>query len=324
MTAIYADRDTSESSISAQERQKAEREARLSMKWQELLRMHKLMRNKNNRTKGNDDIDAMMKMFEEELKLNTDPHICDRDTFVRLLQQKYAAATFKHLNRLFSAMDIDRTNQVDFRDFVAALRIFRRPTERTEDKLENLFKLYDMEKTGALPKPEIKQILYTCAVTENEKKSLDKSIDSTLEGESVRNRGNLRPSFLGLAYVGVSGAASALGGMASFGNTSGNRTMHVTLEKFLKALKDDSAVIRAFEAQLVQRLEDAKFEGRPFNYTKPPPPKEEIDINDSTARFNELMGVSEDNHLVHGSREFREELKNKQREGKLEHMRATM
>ena len=27
----------------------------------------------------------------EELKLNTDPHICDRDTFVRLLQQKYAA-----------------------------------------------------------------------------------------------------------------------------------------------------------------------------------------------------------------------------------------
>ena len=89
MTAIYADRDTSESSISAQERQKAEREARLSMKWQELLRMHKLMRNKNNRTKGNDDIDAMMKMFEEELKLNTDPHICDRDTFVRLLQQKF-------------------------------------------------------------------------------------------------------------------------------------------------------------------------------------------------------------------------------------------
>ena len=146
-----------------------------------------------------DDIDAMMQMFEEELKLNTDPHICDRDTFVRLLQHKYAAASFKHLNRLFSAMDIDRTNQVDFRDFVAALRIFRRTTERTEDKLANLFKLYDIENTGGLPKPEIKQILYTCAVTEDEKVSLDKSIDTTLAGQSVLDRADVSPSFLGLA-----------------------------------------------------------------------------------------------------------------------------
>ena len=324
LTAIYAERDTTESSVSAQERQRAEREARLTMKWSELLKMHKLMRNRINRTKGDDDIDAMMQMFEEELKLNTDPHICDRDTFVRLLQHKYAAASFKHLNRLFSAMDIDRTNQVDFRDFVAALRIFRRPTERTEDKLANLFKLYDIENTGGLPKPEIKQILYTCAVTEDEKVSLDKSIDTTLAGQSVRDRADVRPSFLGLAYVGVSGAASALGGMASFGSNSGNRTMHVKLDKFLTNLKEDPNVMKAFEAQLVKRLEHAKFEGRPINYTKPPPPKEEIDISDSTARFNELMGVSEDNHLIHGTEEFKEELKTRQRENKLENMRATM
>ena len=45
------------------------------MKWSELLKMHKLMRNRINRTKGEDDIDAMMLKFEEELKLNTDPHI---------------------------------------------------------------------------------------------------------------------------------------------------------------------------------------------------------------------------------------------------------
>ena len=96
------------------------------------------------------------------------------------------------------------------------------------------------------------------------------------------------------------------------------------LDKFLNALKEDPDVLEVFETQLVQRLEDAKFEGRPFNYTKPPPPKEEIGVSDSTAKFNELMGVSEDNHLIHGTEEFKEELKNKQRQGKLEHMRATM
>ena len=31
---------------------RAEREARLTMKWSELLKMHKLMRNRINRTKG--------------------------------------------------------------------------------------------------------------------------------------------------------------------------------------------------------------------------------------------------------------------------------
>ena len=34
------------------------------------------------------------------------------------------------------------------------------------------------------------------------------------------------------------------------------------------------------------------------------------------------MGVSEDNHLIHGTEEFKEELKTRQRESKLENMRA--
>ena len=55
--------------------------------------------------------------------------------------------------------------------------------------------------------------------------------------------------------------------MASFGSNSGNRTMHVKLDKFLTNLKEDPNVMKAFEAQLVKRLEDAKFEGRPINYT---------------------------------------------------------
>ncbi len=262
--------------------------------------MHKVMRLPSNRTKGNDDIDELLGSFEKALRLNTDPHVCDRDLFVQTLQQKYASASFKHLNRLFSAMDIDRTNQVDYRDFVAALRIFRRPTERTEDKLANLFRLYDIENTGALPKPEIKQILYTCAVSEEEKKELDVVIDSTLAGQSVRVRSQIRPSFLSLAYVGVSGCASALGGMASFGSSS-SKGMHIKLETFLEALKEDQPVFLAFEQQLVRRLEGAKFEGRPFNYTKPPEKEEKVDINDSVARFNQVMGVPADNHLTHGA-----------------------
>lgn len=259
--------------------------------------MHKVMRLPATRTKGNEDIDELLDTFKQALRLHTDPHICDRDLFVKILTQKYAAASFKHLNRLFSAMDIDRTNQVDYRDFVAALRIFRRPTERTEDKLANLFKLYDVENTGDLPKPEIKQILYTCAVSEDEKKELDEVIDSTLSGQSVRSRKDVRPSFLGLAYVGVSGCASALGGMASFGSSSGARSAHVNLDKFLEALKEDDGVFETFQDQLVRRLEGAKFEGRPFNYTVPPVKEEEPDIHPSVGRFNDLMGVSRDNHI---------------------------
>ena len=77
--------------------------------------------------------------------------------------------------------------------------------------------------------------------------------------------------------------------------------MHIKLETFLEALKEDQPVFLAFEQQLVRRLEGAKFEGRPFNYTKPPEKEEKVDINDSVARFNQVMGVPADNHLTHGA-----------------------
>ena len=68
--------------------------------------------------------------------------VCNRDTFVRVIMQMYLKTDHKSINQLFSSLDPDRTDRLDYRDFVAALRIFRIPTESVPAKIEALWEIY--------------------------------------------------------------------------------------------------------------------------------------------------------------------------------------
>ena len=56
--------------------------------------------------------------------------------------QMYLKTDHKSINQLFSSLDPDRTDRLDYRDFVAALRIFRIPTESVPAKIEALWEIY--------------------------------------------------------------------------------------------------------------------------------------------------------------------------------------
>merc|ERR1711871_336609 len=238
-----------------------------------------------------------MELFDRGLEECDDPLVSTRDDFVRLIMQNYLKTEHKFINQLYSSFDPDRTDMLDYRDFVAALRIFRNPTETVRTKLEALFRLYCHEGEHTVSKPVLKQILYTCCASLAEKELLDECISAKV-GKQMRAETALhqrqqyvsRESFLGLAYVDCSGVAACLGGGQR--SMAGKATFGIRLglDEFMDAVESNSDVESAFYTQLCDRLEAAGFEGRP-QLPRPPSPKR-IDLtpkNVPAERLKELM-----------------------------------
>jgi Ca2+-binding EF-hand superfamily protein len=157
-----------------------------------------------------EDISNLSETFERVLATNDDPLICDRNTFVRVIMQLYLKTDHKAVNQLYSSFDPDRTDMLDYRDFIAALRVFRNPTETARAKLEAIFRIYCHEGEATLPKPVVKQILYTCCASLVEKEHLDDCISAKV-GKQMRAQTALhqrqqyvsRESFFGVGVCGL-------------------------------------------------------------------------------------------------------------------------
>ena len=298
LTAIYARKDTtSASGVSKAEKSAKDRELRLAKRWKALAKMHRIIRLPQNRRPGLEDITNLAETFERVLATNDDPLICGRNTFVRVIMQLYLKTDHKAVNHLYSSFDPDRTDMLDYRDFIAALRVFPNPTETARVKLEAIFRIYCPEGETAVPKGVIKQILYTCCASLAEKEHLDDCIAAKV-GKQMRAETAIhqrqqyvsRESFLGLAYVDCSGVAACLGGgqrsmagRASFG-------IQIGLTELMEALATHEEVEAEFFAQLCDRLEAAGFEGKP-KLPRPPSPKR-IDltpVNVPGERLKELV-----------------------------------
>jgi len=298
LTAIYARKDTTSSGgVSKAEKAAKDRELRLAKRWKALAKMHRIIRLPQNRRPGLEDISNLSETFERVLATNDDPLICDRNTFVRVIMQLYLKTDHKAVNQLYSSFDPDRTDMLDYRDFIAALRVFRNPTETARAKLEAIFRIYCHEGEATLPKPVVTQILYKCCASLVEKEHLDDCISAKV-GKQMRAQTALhqrqqyvsRESFLGLAYVDCSGVAACLGGgqrsmagKASFG-------IQVGLPQLMEALSAHAEVEDGFFLQLCDRLDAAGFEGKP-QLPRPPSPKR-IDltpVNVPGERLKELV-----------------------------------
>ena len=249
-----------------------------------------------------EDITNFIQVFEKALAEKTERFLCTRDEFVRTIMQHLLRTDYRQVNMLFSSLDPDRTNTLDYRDFIAALRVFRNPRETVRDKLAAIFSIYvgdNVSQDGsiAVSRPVAKQILYTCCATISDQETLDDAISAKV-GKQMRAKTALhetqnyasRESFLGLSYVDASGVAAALGGTGS-SSMSGRAGLgiRVTLEELWNALDTHPEVEQIFEEQLCARLEAAGFEGRP---AKPFIPVEKIDLtkeDPSAARLRTLM-----------------------------------
>jgi Ca2+-binding EF-hand superfamily protein len=304
LTAIYARKDTtSGGGLPVAEKAAKDRELRLKKRWQALKQMHRIIRLPQNRKPGLEDITNLCETFEKVLLHNDDPLICDRDTFVRVIMQMYIKTDHKSINQLYSSLDPDRTDRLDYRDFIACLRIFRVPTESDVSKLKALWNIYGRingltnNNECKLSKNEIKQILFTCTATLTEKELLDDAISAKV-GKQLRAETKLhqrqqyvnRESFLGLAYVECSGIGACLGGgqRSMSGKTSFG--IKLSFDELLNALNERLDVETQFYNQLILRLKEGGFEGEPAKRRKPPPEKIDTSIpNPSAERLKVLM-----------------------------------
>ena len=298
LTAIYARKDTTSSGgVSKAEKAAKDRELRLAKRWKALAKMHRIIRLPQNRRPGLEDISNLSETFERVLATNDDPLICDRNTFVRVIMQLYLKTDHKAVNQLYSSFDPDRTDMLDYRDFIAALRVFRNPTETARAKLEAIFRIYCHEGEATLPKPVVKQILYTCCASLVEKEHLDDCISAKV-GKQMRAQTALhqrqqyvsRESFLGLAYVDCSGVAACLGGGQRSMAGKASCGIQVGLPQLMEALSAHAEVEDGFFLQLCDRLDAAGFEGKP-QLPRPPSPKR-IDltpVNVPGERLKELV-----------------------------------
>lgn len=298
LTAIYARKDTTSSGgVSKVEKAAKDRELRLEKRWKELLRMHRIIRLPQNRKPGLEDITNLAHTFEKVLAQSDDPLICNRDTFVRVIMQMYLKTDYKSVNQLYSSFDPDRTDMLDYRDFVAALRVFRNPTETARAKLRALFELYCLDGELTLPKSVVKQIIYTCTASLKEKEVLDDSISAKV-GKQMRADTALhqrqqyvsRESFLGLAYTDCSGVGTCLGGGQRSLAGRASFAIQISIEDLMEALDAHPEVEEDFFRQLCCRLEQAGFEGKPSRPRPPSPPKIDITpVNVKAERLKELM-----------------------------------
>ena len=314
LTAIYARKDTtSGGGVPVAKKAAQDRELRLKKRWQALKQIHRIIRLPQNRRPGLEDITHLTETFEKVLIQNDDPLICNRDTFVRVIMQMYIKTDHKSINQLYSSLDPDRTDRLDYRDFIGALRIFRVPTESVLTKLKVLWNIYcrvgaddhqDTEvhngeefKDHKLSKNEIKQILFTCTAALSEKELLDDSISAKV-GKQERAETKLherqqyvsRESFLGLAYVECSGIGACLGGgqRSMAGKTSYG--IRLSFNDLLNALNEHRDVEEQFYNQLKLRLKEGGFDGTPSQRKPPPPTPIDTSVpNPSAERLKDLM-----------------------------------
>jgi Ca2+-binding EF-hand superfamily protein len=298
LTAIYARKDTtSGGGLPVAEKAARDRELRLQKRWQALKQMHRIIRLPQNRRPGLEDISHLSETFEKVLAHNDDPLICNRDTFVRVVMQMYLKTDHKSINQLFSSLDPDRTDRLDYRDFVAALRIFRAPTESAPKKIEALWNIYCIDGDPMLSKAEVKQILYTCTATLSEQELLDDAVRAKV-GKQMRAETQLhqrqqykqRESFMGLAYVDCSGVGACLsGGQRSMAGKA-EFGIKLSLNDMMDALEKIPEVEEEFYNQLAARIINGGFDGVPGKRRPPPPEKIDTTIpNPSAVRLNQLM-----------------------------------
>jgi hypothetical protein len=66
---------------------------------------------------------------------------------VHILIAQYDKATLKQVNRVYSGFDVERSDMVDFRVIVGALRMFRKPTESVIYKMRDVVAMFTDDKS---------------------------------------------------------------------------------------------------------------------------------------------------------------------------------
>ena len=108
-------------------REREKQQQRYTMKWVGLNNLTATMLLPQYRKPGVEDLFDLRENLRKTASENPQPWMLSREQFVRIILNQYDKATIKQVNRVYSGFDVERTDMVDLRLIVGALRIFRKP-----------------------------------------------------------------------------------------------------------------------------------------------------------------------------------------------------
>jgi len=200
---------------------------RQEMKWSELQALCNVMKSSTYRKPGFQDLEALHMALIDKVEGNNltgQPWMITRNQFVSVVQSKtYGGAKARNLHRLFSSFDQDLNDEMDIREFTAAMRLLWKPSESVLAKLEACFTLFeDEEREDNASVPHVFAVLMVCAVGKAEVMSMQKAV------------------------------------YAAFGLQAGahlNSRLYITRDAFTRALKTDSnKMLQLYKEQYLNRL----------------------------------------------------------------------
>ena len=170
LTMVCSDEQNPAAAAEKLEQEKADRLMRYQLKWKELKCLDKILR--ASRKPNNEDLDDLGDLLYKTASENPVMTALSRDQFSKIMfnaHGTHAKMTTKHTHRLFSAFDPQRHDRADVRELLATLRVLRRPSESIEDKLREIFSLYDVHERGTATLVDLRKMFLTCVASDDDK-----------------------------------------------------------------------------------------------------------------------------------------------------------
>ncbi|KAJ9467330.1 Calcineurin subunit B [Diplonema papillatum] len=140
-----------------------------------------------------DEIRNMQDNFKKLAASKKDDGLIDREEFKEMLSSHGSSA---FVNGLFRMFDADADGYVDFKEFVISLSVYqnKNKTITEEEKLNLLFKIYDVDQDGEISRDDLFTVLKSCL--ESNYLTLDDGavgmlVDATMKKHQLSAKGGI-------------------------------------------------------------------------------------------------------------------------------------
>ncbi len=124
--------------------------------------------------------DELLKAFKK-LDLNQDGQLSPEELIIGYTSMMGEEEAKKEVDRIFKTIDVNSTGAMDFTEFLLAT--MNRKKVLSEERLEQVFKIFDSDNSGSISKQEIKNLFSMKDQSEDFVKELISEVDLDGDGE---------------------------------------------------------------------------------------------------------------------------------------------